>query len=701
MAPDEITLPLLRADLRLVTLAPEADEDERWAIYDPLRHTYHRINLQTLEIVRHWTPGPITQSTDHINKSSGIQVSVDRLAELLSFFEAHGLVDHQGSALTSALAKQRAKKKSESLRRLIHAYVFLRIPLFRPQRFLDALKPCTRIFYTPAFWIALFCLIGLEAYLVSRDWDRFISTFFGFLSWEGAAGYGLALVIVKIAHEFGHALTATRYGCRVPVMGIGFLLMFPILFTDTTDAWQLTDKRKRLAIASAGVAAEIILAVFATLMWFLLAEGALKSILFFIATTSWILTLFINLNPFMRFDGYYLLSDLLGIDNLQPRANAMGRWALRESLFRPGESRPESVAPNTARLMVIYAYILWVYRFFLFVGIALLLHGFFIKAIAIFLAALEIGWFIVLPILSEIRKWPALISRGNRVRRAASGLAFLACVMTLVLPWRSAILVPAVHRPVETTAVYAPFPARLEKLMVGAGEHVGAGDPVAVFSSPYLDLQIRANDTERQLLASRLGRLASDQTDRAQRLIIERQLYKAQKRREGLKKLQADLVVRAPIDGITYSLPRGLRPGDWIGRDTPLLRLHEPARGEIVAFIAEDDISNLRSGGKARFYPDDPVGKPVSASLADIAPIGLARINTPLIASTFGGPLPATTGADGSPEPARGTFEAVLIADGQISREVRGWVRLETTRYSVVSGLARRATALWNREIGR
>ena len=99
---------------------------------------------------------------------------------------------------------------------------------------------------------------------------------------------------------------------------------------DTTDAWRLRNHRERLIINFAGILTELHLALIATFLWAILPDGGFKSVAFFIATTSWISSLAINVSPFMRFDGYYVFADWLKAENLQPRSFALARWQLRE-----------------------------------------------------------------------------------------------------------------------------------------------------------------------------------------------------------------------------------------------------------------------------------------------------------------------------------------------------------------------------------
>ena len=160
-------------------------------------------------------------------------------------------------------------------------------------------------------------------------------------SFEGAVYFTLSLILLKAAHELGHALTASRFGCYVPNMGVAFMLMMPLLYTDVTDSWRLSSRRQRLLIGVAGIAVELALACFATFLWVFLPDGSARGIAFMVATTGWVLSLAFNLNPCLKFDGYYLLADLIGVDNLQPRAFALGRWKLRQILFAPTLEPPE------------------------------------------------------------------------------------------------------------------------------------------------------------------------------------------------------------------------------------------------------------------------------------------------------------------------------------------------------------------------
>ncbi len=161
-------------------------------------------------------------------------------------------------------------------------------------------------------------------------------------------------------------------------------------------------------IGGAGVTVELVLACLATFAWPFLAEGPLKSLAFSIATVGWVLSLAINLNPLMRFDGYYLFADALGIDNLQSRAFSLGRWRMRELLFGLGAKPPEQFDKKTTRILVWFAWAVWIYRLILFTGIALLVYYMSFKILGLVLFAVEIIYFIAKPVA---QRTGALVAR--------------------------------------------------------------------------------------------------------------------------------------------------------------------------------------------------------------------------------------------------------------------------------------------------
>ncbi len=379
----------------------------------------------------------------------------------------------------------------------------------------------------------------------------------GFLTLEGLLVYGISLVFIKTLHELGHAFMARKYAVDVPVIGLAFLVLFPILYTDTTGAHALKSRRQRLNIDLAGVYSELALASVCTLLWVFLPDGPLRSIAFSTATLSWVTSIAVNLNPFMRFDGYYVLSDLTGIENLQQRGFALARWRLRELLFGIGDPPPETMPPNRRRLVVLHAWGTWVYRFFLFLGIALLVYGFLVKLIGIVLFVVEIAWFIALPVWRELVQWWQLRERIAASRRTIVTLGGLLMLVVLaVFPWSRNVGIPAILRMEGATSLHAPVPARLAGFDVTEGEPVQQGDILFRLDSPGLEDELLRVEAEMRLVSTRLARLTADVRDRSLRAVLETRAGYLREERSGLLRQKAALTILAPMmAGFPISIP--------------------------------------------------------------------------------------------------------------------------------------------------
>ena len=452
----DVVLPPLREDLRLIAGASAADGSPTWVIVDPVRGKYFQIGWAAYQILSRWSGRSAQAILSQIHADTTCRATTQDIDDLLRFLYGNHLMRDPPQGGYRAYAEQAEAARPAWVIWLVHHYLFFQIPLVRPDRFLRATLPFVDWLFSRAVAWAIggIGLIGL--YLVSRQWDTFTATVLHFFTPRGLALYVLCLAIVKVFHELGHAYTATRYGCRVPTMGIAMVVMVPMLYSDTSDAWKLTSRRQRAAIGAAGMVVECALAALAIFAWNFLDDGVARSLVFIVATTSLMVGAAINLSPLMRFDGYYVLSDWLGIPNLQDRAFAFGRWQLRRLLFGLDMPMPEPVTAAQRRFLVCFAWGVWAYRFMLFLGIALMVYHYFFKLLGLILFAIEIGWFIVLPMVGELKIWWTL--RGEIRRRAGVALRRGAglCHAVLFVPWSDRISLPAVLESTPHATIYAP-----------------------------------------------------------------------------------------------------------------------------------------------------------------------------------------------------------------------------------------------------
>ncbi len=695
-------LPALRDDLRLYPGAPAADGSPSWTLYDPVRGRYFQLGHLAFQLLRHWPLGEPARVARAVERDSGLEVDTETLQEMVLFLRANNLV--AGDA-AGQLASYRAQVDASRLgwwKWLLHNYLFIRIPLVRPDRFLDRTLPWVRPLLSRRFLLLVVGLGLLGLFLAARRWDEFTHTFLHFFSLQGAVTLAVTLAFAKVLHELGHAYMAKRFGCRVHSMGIAFLVMFPVLFTDVTDAWRLTSRRQRLLIGAAGMLTELCLALLATLLWSFLPDGPLRSVCFMLATVTWVTTLAVNLNPMMKFDGYFLLSDLLGIQNLQERAFALARWQLREWLFGFGETAPEAVSARQQRLMLGWAYATWVWRFFLFLGIALLVYHAFFKALGIVLMAVELAWFIARPLQRELAEWWRRRDELRWNRRTTATLAALCgAVALLLVPWQSRVSVPAVLEAAEFAALYPPASAQIDSVHVRAGERVQAGQLLYQLRAPDLEQQLAQVGGEIELAQRLILRQAASPETLGQLGVLEQQLATGVASYRGLQARIERLQVRAPVAGVLRDVPSGLAPGLWINETVLLGRVVAPQRARLRGFVAGEELERIEAGAGGRFYPEDPTLSSLPLVVDRIETAGVQNIDTPYLSSSHGGAIAVREDRERGAIPTDAQYRVAMTASaGAPDQVVRGTARIEAGRISPLQRLWRTAAGIAIKESG-
>jgi len=696
-------LPPLREELDLFPGPCAFDGSPTWTLYDPANQHFYRIGQLENEILAHWGLNTPEAISEQISQYGLFTVSVDDIQQLLQFLAGHNLLQVRGKEAVQRLVGQAKAARHHWFTWLIHHYLFFKIPLLRPDRLLARTYPALSWIYQPAVLYVLMALVMVNLYLLIDRWEMFSRTFLHFFSAEGFVYYAVALTLTKTLHELGHAYTAHRYGCRVSAMGVAFLVMMPVLYTDASDAWKLTSRRQRLAIGIGGIAAELGLAVLCTTLWHFLPDGPLRSSVFLMATTTWVMTLFINLNPLMRFDGYFLLSDYWGIENLQSRAFELARWQLRRLLFGFRDEMPERFPERTQRLLLIYAWSIWIYRFFLFLGIALLVYHFFFKLLGLFLMMVEIGWFIMLPIGKEVKHW---IERRQHMEWNRNTLTTLTAVLIVIgvlfIPWKSRIEAPGLLKIADHTELFMPLPAKLDRILVAKGETVKAGQALMEFSSSDLDSRLEQSKIKIEALRWELSFHGQEKNLINRRLVALTELESAVSEYDGLMDERKRLTVQAPFDGEIIEVNDQLNAGEWIGKDEPLLTVGQFDAYQIEAFLAEDHLKQIQPGAEAKFYPGQLDWPSMSCRIVRIDNAAALQL-PPVFTSRYNGSVAVRGNNKDGLVPETSVYRVWLQpaeAGLAVNRAIKGNVLIEGKAESIASSLWRQVAAVLIRESG-
>lgn len=628
----------LREELTLHAGPPAASGAPTWSLQDPVRNAYFRIDWLAFEVIARWhlaERGAIAQA---VREETTLVCEIADVEAVLNFLHDNELLLLDPARATPWYLERRVRRERGFWHWLLHHYLFFRIPLLRPDRWLTAALPWLDFVYGRSFRLLTGAALVGGLIEVARQWEGFRATLVDTFSWQGLAGYGVALIVVKILHEFGHALTAKRYDCHVPTMGVAFLVLWPLAYTDVNDVWKLKGRGQRIGVGAAGIVTELTIAAWATLAWALLPDGVFRGMAFLLATTTWISTLAINASPFLRFDGYFLLSDWLDIPNLHDRAFALGRWRLREMLFGLGDPPPEYFPPERRRGLVLFAYATWIYRLVVFLGIALLVYHFFLKLIGLLLAVVEVVWFVALPMWRELKIW---LAESDRIRLSLRtrvltwgivGLLFLAALPVHFQIESQGLLQAARSYPVVN-------PAASKMISVPERRWLASGEPILHLESP--DLAIRALQARQKILfAEWQVAVAGVDPQVAFRLpVLRRELELVRADAAGVQAEMEKLGAVAPFAGMVEWRDPDLREGDWIGRHEVMAYLVDPGEWVVEAYLPGDTISRVAEGHHGRFFPET-AGEDVLDLVVERVDRDASRVLTErILAAPYGGML--------------------------------------------------------------
>jgi putative peptide zinc metalloprotease protein len=501
--------------------------------------------------------------------------------------------------------------------------LYLRLKAFDPDRLLDRLLPRVRFIFAPGFLVATAFLVLLATAVTVTNWFEISQGVRGLYRWDAFLIAWLTVLSVTTAHEFAHGLTCKRFGGHVHE--IGFLLIYfqPAFYCNISDAWLFPRKSSRLWVTFAGAYLEIVVWASATLTWSIVdVDTSLSFLALVIMTTSGIKTLF-NLNPLIKLDGYYLLSDYLEIPNLRQKSVAYLKMLVTRG-WRTTMSRTRELSIRERRIYIIYGLLASAYSVWLLGLIAMHFGSFLVdryqgSGFILFMAF--IGLMFQHRVNGAISGLKARFSslRGARFKRSVilCGLA-AAALASLIVPAELRVSGEFKILPGQHTDVRAQVAGMIEEVYVDEGDVVKAGDPIARLTERdfQADLaQVEAEIVERQarLKLLRAGATRAElqlartelQTALTRQRQLERQLEEAtqmqasrrSRAESGMTAVETRLQYdRRDLDRSRELFRVGLIPRTQLDRSEEQVRVRErelEASRADVAILASDTLSQL------------------------------------------------------------------------------------------------------------
>jgi len=401
-------------------------------------------------------------------------------------------------------------------------------------------------------------------------------------------------VIIKGLHELGHTLACKRYGGEVHTIGLMLIVFAPVPFMDATSSWALRSRRSRIFIACAGMMFEFFFAACATFVWALSSPGVIHSLALNMLLVASVSTLLFNANPLMRYDGYYILSDLLNIPNLQSRASIRLKYLCRRYLLALKHVTSPANTGDEAFWLTLYGCASGIYRVLIYTTIILFVADRFL-ALGIFMALFCLLTWGVLPIirfLGYLSFSPELEFRRIRTLGLCSSIILIITLAGFIIPFPQYLRVPGIIQATGTTDISNNTSGKLLEVVTTSGSHVEPGQKLVRLVNPELDIEIAHLMAQREevlLLQQQSTALKGDRTRKS----LQQRLMALDNREKELKRRKTALQIRAEQAGIWSAPDLEQRLECWLPRGENLGQIVTDKNHEFTAIIQQENTDSL------------------------------------------------------------------------------------------------------------
>jgi putative peptide zinc metalloprotease protein len=627
----------------------------------------------------------------------------EEIIELMSRLHEADLLKVNARTDTEELFSRQSRQRSSKLKQRFANPVALRFALWDPEDFLNRHFHKVSWIFSKKVGLAWLLLMIFAVLQAAQNWPQ-ISHHFGI---NALSPYNLILLFllypaIKFIHELGHAFSAKLEGGEVHEMGVSFLLFVPVPYVNVSAATHFRSRYKRILVSAAGIMVESFLAALGLLLFLAAQPGIVQTIGFNIFLIGGISSLFFNGNPLLKYDGYYILADALGIPNLFQRSTQYWQYLIKRYLFGMRDSVSPATAPGEAPWFVAYSVLSLTYRLgILWFIVSIVTDKFFYMGLV--LAAWVVTLQVLLPLyrgFGYLVASPALHKKRHRAF-AATGLVTLSLVALLgFMPIPSYTLSQGVVWQPDEVRLRAEHDGFVEALMVDNNQAVSVGTPLLALHDPFLQSEARIAQARVQELKARYR--ASRANNHLQASIDHEELRVAESELEFIREKADAMSVEAFKNGELVLLEADDLPGRFLRKGDLLGYIIDDEQPTVRMAVSQDHIGQLRqavTGIKLRFASEP--GREFDARILRQAPEATNRLPSSALATTGGGPFTVTADSENQMETREKVFLVDLEPDfqgHQIPLGTRAYVRVNHGSEALASQWYRRLRQVFLRQ---
>jgi putative peptide zinc metalloprotease protein len=567
--------------------------------------------------------------------------SQDEIAQLLIKLH-HADLLHGESLPNMGEIERRADRHSQrSLVAWLRSPLAMRFPLLDPDRFLDRTMPVVRPLFTVFGFVLWLALVSAGAVLAAMHWPELTANVSDrVFAAQNVVIFTLTYPVIKAFHELGHAYATKAGGGGVHELGFMMLVLLPVPYVDASSSSAFRERWRRALVGGAGIMVELALAAVAMIVWQQVAPGLLRAIAFNVMLIGSVSTLIFNGNPLLRFDGYYVLADIVQIPNLDTRAKRYLLYLIQRYALGLEKAESPVQARGERSWFVLYGIASFSYRIVVMIGIAL-----FVATQLAFVGAALAVWtvlqMLVFPLLRATRYLatsPQLKGRRGRALAVAGGAAAIVGALLFALPLPYATVAEGVVWVPDEAILRSGGEGFVLRLLAKPGDEVAAGQPLIALEDPVAAAQVEVRRAELAVLQNRFT--AVNLIDRVQTRLVQEQILRAEGNLTRAEQHVRDLMVVATRAG-RFVVPGAHKlAGQFVKQGDLLGYVIAPIDPDIRAVIPQAEIDLVRQRARSvqvRF--SERVETDVPARILREQPGALDKAPAPSLTPDGGGPM--------------------------------------------------------------
>ena len=532
---------------------------ERWyVVRDPAGNQYHRLSDPAYRFV-----GLLdgTKTIEQCWDLVGGQLADDaptqpEVIQILSQLYAANLLETDVPPDATILLRRHKEHVKRKMQGRLMNVLFPRIPIWDPDQFLKRWMPVARLglnWFGALIWLIV---VGYAIATLAPRWDNGPDSLLqggkDAIDPSNWLYLWAVFVVIKAVHELGHAFSCRRFGGECHELGLMLLVFVPTPYVDASSAWAFPNKWKRAFVGAAGMIVELFVASLCSILWRNTGDATYPLVhqlafnAMFIASVS---TILFNANPLLRYDGYYILSDVLEIPNLRQKSTEYGLGLIKRHIFRL--KQPNPLPPPGQRVwLLLYAVASGIYRMFVGVMIVVLVM-FKVPVLGILMAiggVITWGGVPAYQLTKYLALEPELYRKRGRAIAFSVALAVVVVLVIGVIPFNVYVEAQGVLEPNHYRVLYPDGDGFVQRIYARDGQWLHAGDPILTARNDMLNAEIASYQAQfdESEASARMALAQGDMVDFQKARSDEQSIAEVLLLDEHDRDL---LTIRAPFDG--------------------------------------------------------------------------------------------------------------------------------------------------------